>query len=63
MIGMNWTKLRAELVAEEAVDVAAVLGVRRVDRRQRVPVDPGLAQRVEAAHHLVEAALAALVTR
>ena len=51
----------AALVAEEAVDLAAVVGVRGVDRRQRVPVDLRVAQVAEPAHHLVERALAALV--
>jgi hypothetical protein len=38
-----------------------VVAVRRVDRRERIPLDAGLAQMAEPAHHLVERALAALV--
>ncbi len=49
------------LVAEEAVHVAAAPGVRRVDRRERVPLDTGLPEVSEAGHHLVERPLAALV--
>ena len=52
---------RAALVAEEAVDLAAVVAVRGVDGRQRVPLDARRLQVLEAAHHLVERALAALV--
>ena len=61
MIGMNWTNRAPQLVAEEAVDLAAVVGVGGVDGGQRVPLDARRAQVLEPAHHLVEGALAALV--
>ena len=38
MIGMNWTNRAPQLVAQEAVDRAPVIGVRGVDRRERVPL-------------------------
>ena len=51
----------AELVAEEGVDLAAVIAVHRVDRRQHVPVDLVTLQHVEARDHPVEGGLAPLV--
>ena len=61
MIGMNWMKVGAELVAEERVDLATVIAVDRVDRGEHVPVDLVALQDVEASHHSVERRLAALV--
>ena len=52
---------RLAVVAQEAVELAAVIAVGGVHGRQRVPVDLGVAQVVEAAHHIGERALAALV--
>src|SRR5262249_5815176 len=51
----------AALVPQEAVDLAAAVAVRGMDRRERVPLDASVAQRLEPAHHLVERPLAALV--
>ena len=53
--------LGAQLVAEEAIDGAAVVLVGGVDRAQDVEVDLVLAQVPPAAHHQVEGALAAAV--
>ncbi|HEY5661766.1 MAG TPA: hypothetical protein VIR59_13350 [Gaiellaceae bacterium] len=61
MIGMNWMKRAPHSVAQEAVDVVSVLGVRGVDRRQRVPLDTGVREIAEAAHDLIERAFVALV--
>ena len=54
-------KRGAALVAQEAVDLAAVVAVRGVDGRERVPLDARRLQELEAADHLVERAAAALV--
>ena len=62
MIGMNWMNRAPQLVAEEAVDLAAAVAVRGVHRGQRRSTStPARAQVLEPAHHLVEGALAALV--
>ena len=37
---MNWMNARPQLVAEEAIDLAAMLGVRRVDRVSDVDSTP-----------------------
>ena len=52
---------RPELVAEEAVDLGAAVGVAVVDGAEDVELDAVLDELAPAAHHLVEAALAALV--
>ena len=52
---------RAELVAQERVDLAPVVAVGRVDRGQRVPLHPVPLQRLQPAHDPVEGRLAALV--
>src|SRR5436190_1703171 len=52
---------RAALVAKEAVDLHRVVGVGRVQRGQGVVLAPVLLEKAQAAHDLVEGALAALV--
>ena len=52
---------RAQVVAQEPVDLAPVVAVGRVHRGQRVPVDAVPLERVEPADHPVEGGLAALV--
>ncbi len=52
---------RAEVVAEERVDLAPVVAVGRVDRGQRVPLHPVPTEHVQPAQHPVEGGLAALV--
>ena len=54
-------EVRPERVAQERVDDATVLTVRGVDGREDVPLHPVALEHVEAAHHLVEGGLAALV--
>jgi hypothetical protein len=54
-------KACAALVPEEAVDLASVVGVGGVDRRQGVPLDPGFLKEGEPTHDLVERTRAALV--
>ncbi len=50
-----------QLVAEEAIDLDRMIGVRGVDRAQDVDVDAVPVQALPAAHHVVERALAAFV--
>ena len=59
--GDELDELRTELVAQERVDLAAVVAVGRVDGGEHVPVDPVPPEYVEPAHHPVEGGLAALV--
>ena len=51
----------AELVAQEGVDLAAVVAVGGVDRGERVPVDAVALERVQPAYDAVEGGLATLV--
>ena len=61
MMGMNWTNVAAELVAEERIDLPAVIAVDGVDRAEHVPIDVVALQHLQALHHTVEGGLAALV--
>ena len=54
-------EVRTELVAQERVDVAAVVAVGRVDRGQDVPLDAVCLEDVEAADHPVVGGLSSLV--
>ena len=52
-MGMNWM-LGLQLVAEEAIDLGRLVGIRRVDCAQDVDVHAVPVQAVPSAHDIVE---------